>query len=122
MLPGQLVPIGYNLYFGPPASTAYNTILAGDRWPVWLGKLSSWVSGVVREIPLNGLEVEVQEMMNLLFHNCVILNSILHNVFPSCCQEMTVIKDPENTPFNTADNIRSSYVRYSNFFIGWAIK
>jgi len=55
MLPGQLVPIRYNLYFGQPASTAYNTIPAGARWPVWLSKLSSWVSGMIQEIPLNGL-------------------------------------------------------------------
>ena len=55
MLPGQLVPIRYNLHFGRPTSTAYNTIPAGDRWPVWLSKLSSWVSGTVRVIPLNGL-------------------------------------------------------------------
>jgi hypothetical protein len=47
MLPSQLVPIRYNLYFSQPASTAYNTIPAGDCWPVWLGKLSSRVSGTV---------------------------------------------------------------------------
>jgi hypothetical protein len=30
------------------ASTAYNIIPAGDRWLVWFGQLSSWVSGMVR--------------------------------------------------------------------------
>ena len=63
MLPGQLVPIRYNLHFGRPASTAYNTIPAGDRWPVWLGKLSSWVSGTVREIPLNGLPMPTPHLL-----------------------------------------------------------
>jgi hypothetical protein len=33
------------------------------------------------------VEVEVQETMDLLPRNCVILNGILHNVFPSCCNQ-----------------------------------
>ena len=69
MLPSQLIPIRYNLYFGQPASTAYNTILAGACWPVWLGKLSSWVSGTVWEILLNGLEMGCQTTIHIQLIN-----------------------------------------------------
>jgi hypothetical protein len=35
---------------------------------------------------------------------------------------MAVIKDPENTTFNTADQLTISGQAMSDFFIGWAIK
>ena len=40
-----------------------------------------------------------------------------------CCWETAVIKDPENTPLILlmTDNIRSSYVGCSNFFIGFLV-
>ena len=58
---------------------------AGSLFEVQYSK-SRWHNKLEVKSKLN-VKVEVQEMMDLLRCNCVVLNSILHNVFPSCCNQ-----------------------------------